>query len=201
MKKIFALTAAIVSLLFTPAFAADKYEFDKAHTNILFFVSHLGFSEMVGLFTDYDGSFTFDPKNPEDSSIDITLKPSGIRTSSAKLDSELQGEKFFNTEKFPTITFVSKKVNITGSNTGEVEGVATMLGVSKPVTLSVKLNKADYHPMTRDFVAGFTATATLKRSDFGMTAYLPMVGDDIRIEVYTEGVDVDRKKQEEMKHK
>ncbi len=201
MKRTFALTAALISLLSSTAFAADKFEFDKSHTNILFYVNHLGFSEMVGVFTDYDGSFTFDPNKPEDSSIDITLKPSGIRTSSAKLDGELQGEKFFNSVKFPTITFVSKKVNITGKDTGEVEGVATMLGVSKPVTLSVKLNKADYHPMTKDFVAGFSAKATLKRSDFGMKEYIPMVGDDIRIEVYTEGVDVDRKKQEEVKHK
>lgn len=201
MKKTLALTATIASLLFTPAFAADRFEFDKSHTNILFYVNHLGFSDMVGVFTDYDGYFTFDPNKPEDSSIDVTLKPGGIRTSSAKLDSELQGEKFFNSEKFPTITFVSKKVNITGKDTGEVEGIATMLGVSKPVTLSVHFNKADYHPFTKDFVAGFSAKATLKRSDFGMKEYLPMVGDDIRIEVHTEGVDIDRKKQEEMKHK
>lgn len=198
-KKLLALTATIVSLLFTPVFAADRYEFDKPHTNIMFYVNHLGFSDMVGVFTDYDGNFTFDPKNPTDSTINITLKPSGIRTSSQKLDEELQGEKFFNTEKFPTITFVSKKVNITGSNTGDVEGVVTMLGVSKTVTLSVRLNKADYHPMTKNFMAGFSAIATLKRSDFGMKEYIPMVGDEIRIEVQTEGMNIDRKQQEAIK--
>lgn len=199
MTKLFTLTTAVVSLLFSTAFAADKYEFDKSHTNISFYVNHLGFSETVGVLTDYDGHFTFDPKKPEDSSIDITLKPSGIRTSSAELDNKLQGETFFNSEKFPTIKFVSNKVRITGSNNGEVDGVVTMLGVSKTATLSVRFNKADYHPYSKDFVAGFSASTTIKRSDFGMKEYIPMVGDEVRIEVQVEGVNIDRKNREAIK--
>lgn len=194
-----ALAVLFAVSLCSSAFAAEKYEFDKGHTNILFFINHLGFSDMVGEFTDYDGHFTFDQDKPQDSSIDVTLKPAGIRTSSKGLDEHLQKEEFFNSAKFPEMRFVSKSVAVTGKNTGTVTGDLTMLGVTKPVTLNVRFNKADYHPMTKDFIAGFSATATLKRSDFGMNAYVPMVGDEVRLEVHTEGVNLDRKKQDALK--
>lgn len=197
-KNIFSFFAASVFLA-SSAFAADKYEFDKSHTKILFFVNHLGFSESVGEFTDYDGYFTFDPKKPEESKIEVTLKPSGIRTSSTALDGELQGEKFFKSDQFPTITFVSQKATVTGKENGVVDGVVTMLGVSKPVKLKVHFNKADYHPFTKDFVAGFSATAFIKRSEFGMNSYLPMVGDNVRVQIQTEGINVDQKEREKIR--
>lgn len=199
--KILIASAAITSTFIAlPAFAADKYEFDKSHTNILFYVNHLGFSDMIGKFTDYDGYFTFDPNKPQEGSVEIILKPGGIHTSSEKLDSELQGDKFFKSAQFPTIKFASQKISVTGENSGEVAGIVTMLGISKPVILTVHFNKADYHPITQDFVAGFSASAILKRSDFGMTSYLPIVGDEVRIEVQAEGINIDRKKQEAVRH-
>ncbi len=155
---------------------------------------------MIGEFTKYDGSFNFDQNAPDQSKIDITLSPSGIRTSSSLLDQELQGDKYFNTAKFPTIRFVSTKVTLTGEHTGDVEGNLTMLGVTNPVTLHVTFNRADYHPMTNMFVAGFSATAKLSRSNFGFTTLLPLVGDEVRLEVQTEGIDKDRKKKEALKH-
>ena len=187
---LFSLAITAVSL---PSFAAEKYEFDKSHTKILFYINHLGFSDSIGEFTEYDGKITFDEKKPEESTLDITLKPAGIRTSSKELDGKLQNEKFFNTAKFPEIKFVSNKVKTTGANTGEVEGTVTMLGVSKPTILKVKFNKADIHPYTKDYVAGFSASATIKRSDFGMSEYVPAVGDEVRIEIQTEIVNLDRK--------
>lgn len=196
----FAGMTIVLALFFaTPALAADRYEFDKSHTSILFFISHLGYSETMGKFTDYDGYFTFDMQKPEDSAIDVTLKPAGIRTSSEALDAHLQKADFFHTENFPEIRFVSTGVKVTGKNTGDVTGNVTMLGVTKPAVLHVKLNKADYHPMSQDFVAGFTAEAVIKRSDFGMSYGLPMVGDEVRLWISTEGVNVDRKKKLEKK--
>jgi len=192
--------SAAALLFASPAFALDHYEFDKAHTNIVFHINHLGFSEMVGLMTSYDGSFQFDPKTPDQSKIDVTIHPKGIKTSSDKLDQELQGEKWFNTAKFPDMHFVSTGIAITGEHTGDVTGDLTMLGVTKPVTLHVQFNKGDYHPMTGQFMAGFSATGTLKRSDFGMTSFIPMVGDEVQIEIQTEGQDMDRKKEDAIKH-
>lgn len=197
MKRI--ILAALLSTVFSAPALADKYEFDKSHTKILFFINHLGFSDTVGEFTTYDGNFTFDQAKPEASTVDVTLKPSGIRTSSPALDQHLQAAEYFNSEKFPDIRFVSKSIKVTGPNTGEVLADVTMLGVTKPVTLKVTFNKADYHPFTQAYVAGFRAEATLKRSDFGMTASIPAVGDEVKILVNTEGTSLDKKKTDAIK--
>jgi polyisoprenoid-binding protein YceI len=193
MAKISWILFLLLFAFSTEASAADRYEFDKSHTNILFFVAHMGFSEMVGRFTDFDGGFTFDPKAPTQSTIDVTLKPSGIKTSSEGLDEHLQKPEFFNTEKFPEIHFVSTSIKVTGDKTGDVMGNVTMLGVTKPVVLHVTLRKADFRPMIQDFAAGFHAEATIKRSDFGMQGGIPLVGDDVRLLIETEGVNVDLK--------
>src|SRR5262245_60139302 len=128
------LTFSTALLASGPALAAlDHYEFDKSHTHIGFYVSHMGFSEMMGIFSSYDGSFQFDPAAPEKSVTDVTLHPSGIHTSSELLDKHLQGEKWFNSAKYPDIRFVSSSVKITGEHDGDVTGNVTMLGVTKPV--------------------------------------------------------------------
>lgn len=195
------LAALIVTLsLVTAPALADKYDFDKSHTTIMFYVNHLGLSDMVGVMTEYDGSFTFDQQTPEKSSVDVSIRPTGIRTSSDELDKKLQNTDFFNTEKFPEIRFVSKKIDITGERTGNITGDLTLLGVTKPATLKVTFNKADYHPFTQYFVAGFSATTTIKRSEFGMSNLIPMVGDEVRLEIQTEGINLDRKKAETVKH-
>ncbi|MFW0776719.1 MAG: YceI family protein [Rickettsiales bacterium] len=199
MKKLFATILVSLAMISAPALA-DRFEFDKGHTKILFFIDHMGFSQSVGEFTDYDGHFVFDEKAPEKSSVEVTLKPAGIRTSSVKLDEHLQNADFFNVEKFPDVTFKSTAVKVTGENTGEVTGDATMLGVTKPVTMKVTFNKAGIHPYSKDYVAGFSAEATLKRSDFGMNYGIPNVGDEVRIEIYTEGISKDHKKAEEAKN-
>ncbi|MBV8938232.1 MAG: YceI family protein [Alphaproteobacteria bacterium] len=187
--RVFLSALALSSLAFSPALAAaEHYHLDHEHTSILFFVSHMGFSEMVGRFTQYDGSFDFDREHPENSKVEITLKPAGIVTSSAKLDSELQGQKFFNSAQFPDAKFVSTGIKVTSQNEGDVTGNFTMLGVTKPLTLHVRFNKADYTPYTGAYVAGFSAEATLKRSDYGMSAYIPQVADEVRLHVETEGV-------------
>lgn len=196
--RLYAFTAAAL-LMSAPAYA-DHYEFDKQHTHIAFLINHLGFSEMLGQFTDYSGGFEFDEKAPEKSKIDVTIKPTSVKTSSATLDEHLQGDKFFNTEKFPEMHFVSTKIKVTGDHDGEVTGDLTLLGVTKPVTLQVHFNKGDYHPMTGQYIAGFSAHGTLNRSDFGMSAYLPMVGDEVKINISTEGVNQDRKKADAIKH-
>ncbi|MEZ5691760.1 MAG: YceI family protein [Rickettsiales bacterium] len=176
----------------TPALAADKYEFDKSHTRILFYINHLGFSDMVGEFTDYDGYFTFDESKPEESSVNVSINPLSVRTSSAELDKKLQNSDFFNSEKFPKITFTSDKIEITGKNTGKVHGKVTMLGVSKPVTLDVTFNKAATNSYSGKYIAGFSASSKLKRSDFKMNSYLPAIGDEVRVEIQTEGIKTDK---------
>lgn len=189
MMKRVAFFVAFAILAPSLASAADKYEFDKAHTHIIFLINHLGYSNMIGRIKDYDGYFTFDEKAPETSMIDVTLKPDSIDTDVPKLNTELQNDKFFNTAKFPTMTFKSTKVTVTGKNTGDVVGDFTLLGVTKPVTLHVVYNKSGIHPMTNNYVAGFTADAKLKRSDFGMNAFQGMLGDEVTVHIEVEASD------------
>lgn len=188
-KIIFALFASF----FLPSIAsagADKYEFDKSHTHIIFLVSHLGFSNMIGRIKDYDGYFTFDEKEPEKSAVDVTLKTASVDTDVPALNKELYGEHFFNVEKFPDIRFKSTKITVTGKNTGDITGDVTMLGVTRPVVLHVTYNKSGIHPYTNNYTSGFTADAVVKRSDFGMNAFAPpVVGDDVKLHLEVEGVD------------
>lgn len=173
----------------TPAFAApDKYSFDPAHTQILFSVSHLGFSHSHGRFNTFDGSFTFDEKNPEASSVDVTIDTGSVDMGSKEWDDAVKADALLNAKKFPKMMFKSTSVTKTDEKTGTVTGDLTLLGVTKPVTLSVTFNKSGNHPYTKNHLAGFSASATLKRSDFGMAKYIPDVGDEVSITIEVEGI-------------
>ncbi len=189
---------AAASLAAITAFGAQaqtpgRYEFDKSHTHIIFMVEHLGYSWTIGRFRDFDGYFTFDEKDPAKSEVRVTLKPASVDTSVPALDKELLGEKFFNVAKFPTMEFKSTGIAVTGAKTGSVAGDFTMLGVTRPVKLDVTYNKSGVHPYTSDYVSGFSIRTQLKRSDFGMNAYLPDVGDQVNAIIEVEGIDHSRK--------
>lgn len=190
MKKLLLLSVALFSLgTSMPARAeTSTYTFDKAHTQIFFGVNHLGFSTSRGKFLDFDGGFTFNTAEPAKSSIDVTIKPAGLNLDDQKWNDHLKGADFFNVEKFPTMTFKSTAIEVTGDNTANITGDLTLLGVTKPVTLAVTHNKTDKHPMSGKIVSGFSAKGSLKRSDFGMNYGLPMVGDDVAIEIEVEGI-------------
>ncbi len=185
------ITLAFLALLLAaaPAVAAtDKYAFDPAHTQILFSISHLGFSHSHGRFNTFDGSFAFDEKAPASSAINVSIDTGSIDMGSKEWDDAVKAEALLNAKKFPKMTFRSTSVAVTGDKTGIVTGDLTLLGVTKPVTLDVTYNKSGNHPYTKNMLAGFTATGTLKRSDFGMIKYLPDVGDEVSITIEVEGI-------------
>lgn len=170
-----------------PAQAADKYKFDTVHSQVIFFVSHLGFSMSEGEFLDFDGGFSFDQKNWGNSSVDVTIKTASISLDDKKWDDHMKNEDFFNVEKYPTMTFKSTKVESKDGKTGTITGDLTLLGVTKPVTLDVTFNKAGAHPFNpKKQLIGFSATGTLKRSEFGMKYALPAVGDEVEIRIEVE---------------
>lgn len=178
-----------VCLIFAPAAAkaeAVKYSFDKVHTQVLFFVSHLGYSMSQGEFHDYDGHFTFDAETPENSEIDVRIKTASVDMDDEKWDDHLKNEDFFNVEDYPEMTFKSTDVAVTGDNTAEITGDLTLLGVTKPVVLDVTHNKSGVHPHSGKYVSGFSATTTIKRSEFGMDYGLPGVGDDVEVRIEVE---------------
>lgn len=184
------LTVCASGFLFLPFSVraeSDRYTFDKAHTQILFFVNHLGFSNSQGEFHDYDGYFIFNTDEPEKSEVDVFIKTDSIDMDDEKWDEHLKNKDFFNVEEFPEMRFKSTDIIVTGENTADITGDFTLLGVTKPVTLSVIHNKSGKFPMGDKYVSGFSAKTVIKRSDFGMDYGLPMVSDDVNIMIEVEG--------------
>lgn len=189
--RIFAFTLAAMMFFASvqPATAANpvRYEFDKTHSSIMFFVNHLGFSLSTGRFLDFDGFYSFDPDAPEASEVDVTIKTDSLAMQDDRWDAHLKGADFFDVEKFPDMHFKSTEIVKTGDKTGVLKGDLTLLGVTKPVELNVTLVGTGKHPMAPRLVSGFSATGTLKRSDFGMNYALPNVGDEVEIRIEIEG--------------
>jgi len=171
---------------------SNHYIFDKDHTQILFFVDHLGFSKSQGEFHGYDGYFIFDQENPKNSKVEVTIKTSSIDMDSDKWNEHMKSPDFFNVEVFPDMTFKSTDIKITGKKTADITGDLTLLGVTKPVILKTTYNKSDKHPFSGKYVSGFSAKAKIKRSDFGMAYGLPAVGDEAEIMIEVEGIRVDQ---------
>ena len=192
-QKIAALALSALFILPQSAQAADQYEFDKAHTQIMFSVSHLGFSNSHGRFTDFDGGFTFDAEKVEDSVIDVTINSGSIEMDHKGWNDHLKNADFLYIEKFPEISFQSNEIVKTADDRGEVSGDLTILGITKPVTLEVVFNREGIHPYSKRHVAGFSATGEVKRSDFGMTYGLPGVGDMVSIKIEVEGMKIEEK--------
>lgn len=183
LNRSFAGGIAVVGALAAgPANGAETYSFDPAHTDIVFFVDHLGYSDTVGRFNQAEGSITLDRESLEGSAIEVTIDAASLDTNHEERDAHLRSADFFNVREFPEITFTSTSVEPTGEKTASVTGDLTMLGTTKPVTLEVTLNQIAPHPVpSYDGVvtAGFSARGTIRRTDFGMDYLAPAVGDEI----------------------
>jgi len=169
------------------AFAApDAYVFDKNHTEIRFCWNHLGLSRQCAHFLKFDGELLYDEANPENSSVSVSFVTDSIETLVPVLNEHMKGEKLFDAKKFPEITFKSTKFQKTGEKTGKVTGDLTIKGVTKPVTLDVKLNFAGPHPVSKKPYLGIAAVTTVKRTDFGVSQAAPFVSEDVTIEIQSE---------------
>jgi polyisoprenoid-binding protein YceI len=188
MKKSSALIFTSLLLLATAAQAApETYTYDPLHTQVLFSVNHMGFTNSHGRFNTFKGGFTLDEQNPETSTADITIDTKSLDMADNTWNEHVR-EKFLETEKFPTIEFKSTKITRTGDKTATLAGDLTLHGVTKPITLDVTLNNVGTNPMmATQKDAGFTITGSLKRSDFGMAAFIPMVGDEIALTIEVDG--------------
>jgi polyisoprenoid-binding protein YceI len=189
VKLFAAAIVAAMAIKVIPAQAADKYLLDPSHTTVMFGVSHLGFSKQLGRFNKVEGAFTLDEAAPEKSSVVVTIDAASIDTNDAKRDEHLRGKDFFEVTAFPQLLYKSTSVEKTGENTATVTGDLTLHGVTRPVPLSVTLTKAGPHPVDQTkIMAGFSARGTLKRSDFGMTYGLPVLGDEVELIIETEAI-------------
>lgn len=162
--------------------ADDTWTFDSSHADVVFRINHLGYSNTWGRFGDVTGTIDFDPEDAADGSVEAVMDAASIDTNFAERDEHLRSGDFLKVEEFPEVTFKSTAIEVTGENTADIAGELTMLGVTRPVVLAATLNKAAPHPRDPNLlVAGFTATTSIKRSDWGISYGVPVIGDQIDV--------------------
>ena len=159
---------------------SGSYKVDPFHTQALFTVSRLGFTNYTGQFTNGSGSLVLDTKSPAKSKVDISFPIDKVRTTVAELDTNLASADFFDTAKFPTAHFVSTRITPAGPASATITGDLTIKGVTKPVTFKVRYIGAgqEFWGDKKDAI-GFTATTSIKRSDFAMGMQVPLVSDNV----------------------
>nr|WP_238313280.1 YceI family protein [Methylobacterium crusticola] len=162
---------------------AGTYQVDPGHSQVVFSVLHFGFSHYTGLFSDASGTLELQPAKPGASSLKVSVPVKSVSTPSQKLTDELKSAQWLDAGQFPEMTFTSTKVALEGSDKAKVTGDLTLHGVTKPVTLDVTLVGAGTNPMNKRTTVGFEAKGTIKRSEFGVKTYVPMIGDDVTLTI------------------
>jgi polyisoprenoid-binding protein YceI len=177
------MAAALFVLLFCGPALAKSYVFDKRRTEVRF-TYFMGFAKQNGHFTKVDGTLQFDDAAPERSRVTATIATASLETGQPIVDDALKSSDFFNVVAAPAMTFESRAVQSTGADTAEMTGDITVNGITKPVTLDVSL-RPHSNPALKYSIGAreFIAKTRIKRSDFNMTAYQSMVGDEVDIEI------------------
>lgn len=166
---------------------AGTYDVYSKETLVRYGVDHMGFSEFWGTFPGASGTLEFDPKSIGTTKIDIKIPIAQVETTNRELNGELFSDEFFDAENYPWMTFSSTKVVRAGPTTFKVTGNLKMHNVTKPVVLDVAFHGAGRDPFTgKDVIVGFDAKGAVKRSDFGLGKYVPIVSDETAITVSAE---------------
>lgn len=180
------LSLALIAL--SAGAAADSYEIDPVHASLVFRIKHLGVANFYGMFTEMSGAYDYDAEKPETNRVELTVKTASVSTSNEARDKHLRSADFFDAEQHPEMRFVSREWKKTEDQHYEVTGDLTLLGVTKPVTVKVEFS-GEGEGMKGELRTGFEATFKIRRSEFGMTKYLPIVlGDEVRLILSVEGI-------------
>lgn len=186
--RLFQLAAALVALALAGAAHAQAvtYRLDPNHTQVLAKWDHFGYSHPVANFGQVDGTLVYDARDVAASSVKVTLPLAGLTSFVPSFDEHLRSEDFFDAAKHPNATFASTRVEAVGEGRLKVTGNLTIKEHTRPVVLDVTLNKAGER--NGRAAIGFDATATLKRSDFGLGLFAPNVSDEVRLSITTEAL-------------
>jgi len=185
--------SAFVIMIVSGLAGAAEYTIDKDHSHAGFQVRHI-VAKLQGEFKEFDGSFSFDEKNLADATGTFTVKAASINTNHVKRDAHLRSPDFFDVEKFPDLTFVSKKVTSAGGKKYSLAGDLTIHGVTRPVTFEMEYLGSDKTPMGERH-AGFSATLKINRKDFGIVWNKVLdsggllIGEDVDIDIQVEGIE------------
>lgn len=167
---------------------AETFKIDPKHSSVLLKANHIGFSNVYIKIRDIEGEFDLHRKDPEESSVSVTMKADSVEGFDEKFNEHLKSADFFDAKAFPIITFSSTAIEATGKNTAKITGDLTIKGLVQPATLNVTFNKEGENPFSKDYRAGFSATSSVKRSDYNITYALPAVADEVGIVLEIEGI-------------
>lgn len=188
MKRLLATLIATAAVVTTaaPVFAAEvAYKLDPAHTETTFTIDRFGFTSIIGIFAASEGTIWLDEAAPEKSRVEATVTVDSLLTANVTRDEHIKGERWLNAAKSPTMTFKSTKVEKTGDTTAKVTGDLTVMGVTQPAVLDVKLNKIGTAPNNQRKQAGFTITGQISRKAFGSAGAAGVIGDAVNIRIET----------------
>lgn len=186
MKRLLTALSACAAIALTAgsATAAEvAYKLDEAHTETMFVIDRFGFNSVIGLFAKTQGTVWLDEAAPEKSRVEATIQVDSLLSANTVRDEHLKAARWLNAPAFPTMTFKSTKVEKTGTDTAKVTGDMTILGVTQPATLDVKLNKIGAAPNNPKRQAGFTITGAISRKAFGSITGAGAIGDSVAIRI------------------
>ena len=186
MKKLFAFTLA-ASLSSLAVAAPETYVIEPTHTLPRFEYSHFGYSTQLSKFDKTSGTIVLD-RAAKKGSVDVVIDATSVNTGYALFNGHIQGEDFFNTAKYPSITFKSNQLKFDGDKLVAVTGNLTIKGVMKPVTLTLTSFHCMPHPMVKKDACGANATVTVKRSDYNMGKHAPYVSDEVKLTIPVEAI-------------
>jgi len=176
-----AAAGALAATLDDPAgVQPGTYAIEPTHTRVLFAVDHFGVSTWYGDFTHVSGTLKLDPKTPAASQVEVSVPTDSLSTTNIALDGTLKGPDWFDVAKFPTMTFRSTRVTVTGPGQASIEGELTLHGVTKPIVLEARFKgAATPNAIIKAYMVGFDLRGRIKRSDFGIGRYLGTISNDV----------------------
>ncbi|MCC5859597.1 MAG: YceI family protein [Ectothiorhodospiraceae bacterium] len=190
MRKLFVNSIAALTVAFTSLAAQaepEHYEIDPAHSFIQFKVSHLGFAWLLGRFNEFEGNFTYDPENAENSQIEVTINTASIDSNHSERDRHLRNEDFLHVSRYPEARFVSTAFQPNGDGTATLEGELTLHGTTLPITIQVSEVGAGEDPWG-GYRRGFEGTVELQRADFGIDYDLGEEAEVVELYLSVEGI-------------
>ena len=167
---------------------AEENMLDASHSQIVFSYDHLGFSTTWGMFSGFEGEIMFDQANPAASSVSVSMPVKSMLTGWEGRFQHFMSKDFFDAADDEMVSFASTGIELTGESTAKITGDLTLNGVTKPVVLDAVLNKTGDHPMANKPWAGFSATTSVLRSDFGLGMFAPYVSDEVAIQISIEAM-------------
>lgn len=192
MKKTLMAAALVATgLAGTVQAAPEAYVLDASHSQIVFTYNHLGFSTTAGMFSGFEGQIQFDQEDPAASSVTVSFPAKSMLTGWQARFDHFMSPDFFGANADEMVTFTSTAIEVTGDKTANITGDLTLNGVTKPVVLDAVLNQVGDHPMAGKPWAGFSATTTLIRSDFGLGKFAPYVSDEVQLQISIEAMKTD----------